>query len=923
MSEADFTKIVLIPIFQSFGNKVDYHGGPNERGKDLICFKEDDFGDTEVTVVQVKKTKPSAVASDRSNSFAEIITQLQQATEESIPLLSGNYQKPNKVYFITPYSINVRSLESRFAGLQNLSMKNAKVLDGERIVSTLERRLPKLAESLCGEEFIIQSTALLNLSNQDLLSALNYPLEKNIVDFYCDLDFSVGRVTSKLFFSLNFSPSQLDLKEPPLRWAAIKDAANKFSNMSGKSILHPEVKEIEKKYKLEYKKWESEENKAIVSRIWDKISEIESLFKYLIDEAGGVVNSTFALHTNHSAFSRPARELTEDEHTRLLELVHARDHLSKNYSQWFEKTEISGVVIEQIKLLITGAENHVTALRNNQVVINSISNSSLNNLIKSFGSLNKLYENLEQLFNLKASEPLYDFKIDGDVIAHVLNEYRNFVVTGADNLSHKKNNRTDIKNYFTTCHEIFSLVELVLGEKSFSQAAGVDMTQRFAVSTNTRIHLPVKEVFATGIHCAVYGEAGAGKSTTLFRYASEAARNDSESEITLWIPLTRVITADSNSEDSSNIYKLEKAVAKFLSANGNVSEQNIIPALRSKRRVVFIFDGVDEVIKRTPWITTAITELPEHYPNCQIIVSARSTGAYRELASFLGLTLLPFTTEQVEFFVRGWFKDNERLSNSVVNHLRNVPTVAEISRNPLLATVLCVLAENDVPLPRGELSMYEERMNLLLGHYDIHKKTKRLSSHHSTLISIARQLAFGLHKENLRSAPVEFLHYIINKNATQTSRLNKSKIEQAISELIDPCNVLVPMTNEGGFGFGHLRYQEFLCADELHKNRGIDPVPLLSSTWWKSVIVLFCRLHGSAEFLINDVLSKEHTVEKYYETLMAAIDTAPKDEQKRLKKLVNDHHLMDAISANISEFSDDCDSDFRIDELGMDFRPRY
>jgi hypothetical protein len=237
MSETDFTKAVLIPLFEAMGYRVDYHGGPNERGKDLICFKEGEFGDQEITAVQVKKTKPTSVASDVRNSFSEIITQLQQAAEEAIPLLSGLYQKPNRVYFITPYEIDVRALESRFAGLQHLTLKNVRVLDGSNVVDSLSKRLPQLADLLCGTDFNLQAGALLNFSNQDLLSALNYPAEKDLINSYCDLDFSVGRVTSKLFFSLGFAPQVLPFSVSGVRWSAIKEAAHRFTSTTGASVL--------------------------------------------------------------------------------------------------------------------------------------------------------------------------------------------------------------------------------------------------------------------------------------------------------------------------------------------------------------------------------------------------------------------------------------------------------------------------------------------------------------------------------------------------------------------------------------------------------------------------------------------------------------------------------------------------------------
>ena len=89
MSESDFTKRVLLPLFQNLGyGKVEYHGGPNEGGKDIICWGTDEIGDVRVTVAQVKKDRLSARAAD-AGGFPEIVTQLSQAVEKQIPSLDG------------------------------------------------------------------------------------------------------------------------------------------------------------------------------------------------------------------------------------------------------------------------------------------------------------------------------------------------------------------------------------------------------------------------------------------------------------------------------------------------------------------------------------------------------------------------------------------------------------------------------------------------------------------------------------------------------------------------------------------------------------------------------------------------------------------------------------------------------------------
>ncbi len=143
-------KLALIPLFSDMGYKVDYYGGPSEGGKDLICWKNDDFGEKLLTVIQVKKTRFSAAASS-PRVFSEIVTQLSQAIEKKVPDLDGTEKKPHNIFFITPYEINTRELESRSEGYSALRSQGVRVYDGNNIAKQLIDRKLAVVTELLGE----------------------------------------------------------------------------------------------------------------------------------------------------------------------------------------------------------------------------------------------------------------------------------------------------------------------------------------------------------------------------------------------------------------------------------------------------------------------------------------------------------------------------------------------------------------------------------------------------------------------------------------------------------------------------------------------------------------------------------------------------------------------------------------------------
>ncbi len=70
---------------------------------------------------------------------------------------------------------------------------------------------------------------------------------------------------------------------------------------------------------------------------------------------------------------------------------------------------------------------------------------------------------------------------------------------------------------------------------------------------------------------------------------------------------------------------------------------------------------------------------------------------------------------------------------------------------------MCVLQENNVPLPISEVRLYQEWLNLLTGVYDVYKEVKRIKSDRQHLVLLARKIAFRLHLKGMREENYENL----------------------------------------------------------------------------------------------------------------------------------------------------------------------
>src|SRR5690348_559356 len=85
LDEEALNREFIIPLFQALPfDSVDYHGGPGELRKDLVCWRNDPIDGPTLTVVQIKCIAPSARAATKS-SLAGLVNQLGQAFDARVP----------------------------------------------------------------------------------------------------------------------------------------------------------------------------------------------------------------------------------------------------------------------------------------------------------------------------------------------------------------------------------------------------------------------------------------------------------------------------------------------------------------------------------------------------------------------------------------------------------------------------------------------------------------------------------------------------------------------------------------------------------------------------------------------------------------------------------------------------------------------
>lgn len=889
MSELEFTRDVLIPMFQALGfSKIDYHGGSGEKGKDLILWSEDKFGRTEVAVAQVKLYKPSRTDAD-SRSISEIVTQLSQCLRDSIPSTDGSMYPANVVYFITPHPLDTRTLLARFDAFEVLRGGRLTILDGALISETIISKMPQVKASLLGEEETLLRINDDTRGNAALLQALNVKIPRALPELYTDLDFFLDKPSGRVFLRSQFAPCTRRLELRSSAWSRFLRTVLLLEQKVGVKILLQPPEDIEKGFKKEessFRSWQQESRRAAekvaqsrkdaLQRRTAILDQVEKDRKRDVNIAIGKFEKTF-IHSTPSLRPTPPSDV-------ILERL-------------FSLSKI-GTLLKRLRPLVAA---YVEAFRQ------QVDDSDL--------SL--------QIGQRMAEPPLYRFEITGVPLVATLEDRRRWLRKAVAAFNAKRSTPTDLKKFLLRAFDLFAAVNEALSDQDICASLGISSADAsYDENLEYLMSISLHSIFDTGLNICILGEAGAGKTTTLEVYAHRKAQQDVR-RVYIFLPMALAVRAFRRIEDVATPAELtarrHQGIAEspeliallhayLLQRHVDVSV-SYLRSLFSEGNAICLLDGIDECIGEAPWVLDAISRAASMYPKSQFVLSSRMSGDYIRRLPFQCCTLRSFTPNQRKKFIKAWFQSGaEDLSLIIEEHLRLSPALSRVVRNPLLVTLLCTLAENGVPLPSTELRLYEERQRLLLGYYDLAKGVSRVSNPYTDLDRVSCRLALWLHRSHVRHATRSALyeHAVVSFS----NRMTDEQVARVVDELIHPCNILVPMTADGQFGFGHLRFQEYLASRELLVDRALDLASIMEDVWWHDILEFYAEASHSIDWLVVSVGGRNSSA-RQNATLKDMIKKRPNQEARQLRALLQGLSSFD--SENLSDVHDQYEHDEDVD----------
>jgi predicted NACHT family NTPase len=190
------------------------------------------------------------------------------------------------------------------------------------------------------------------------------------------------------------------------------------------------------------------------------------------------------------------------------------------------------------------------------------------------------------------------------------------------------------------------------------------------------------------------GDGGSGKSTALKRIAYELARRPIDDPTSIRIPI--LLRARDLAENASTSL-LDQAIERIRQLVPNLKQPFNVDDL-TRGRVIFMIDGLDEIgsAATTDTVLHLIHDLHIQYPQCQILVTSRSTQyitSSERMRAFTPFNLTYLNLSQADKILRALAKRQSLSPEDSAEILRQLQQMHGISLSPLIVTIFVATSD--------------------------------------------------------------------------------------------------------------------------------------------------------------------------------------------------------------------------------------
>ncbi|HEX6096535.1 MAG TPA: caspase family protein [Thermoanaerobaculia bacterium] len=330
------------------------------------------------------------------------------------------------------------------------------------------------------------------------------------------------------------------------------------------------------------------------------------------------------------------------------------------------------------------------------------------------------------------------------------------------------------------------------------------------------------------------GDPGSGKSMTLREVGRQIALSELRRRaprVVVYVPL-----GEFGAWDGGDVLGLVHD--SIPEKHARVREA--LPMLVAQRRLVVLFDGMDEMDRRryAARVTALSRFATRNARRIKTLFACRINDFIPEFAH-RQMVLLPFDEGQIATYVRAAFtfplviEGQPYTSRRFVAHLLEQEGIGETASNPLMLFLICHYVRMRAQWPRQRAEVFRHYVESVYSGYE--RRTRRVSELPLRAVRkrdvVLRDLAAFAYEVTRRDRGV-------TGQAGDLERLDARRARHSLQRGVR-CGLLLPVPGLAGHvRFAHHRLQEFFTAWHLAESRAaVDWRPLLDSPRWQETLL--------------------------------------------------------------------------------------